>query len=61
MTELDSMVAVGGIALLDGRGHMTLEPFHEVLHVDEVAYLLDEAFRRRAAPQRSGLARLLGH
>jgi hypothetical protein len=39
---------------------MTLEPFHEVLHVDDVAYLLDQAFRRRAAPQRSGLARLLG-
>jgi CheY-like chemotaxis protein len=60
VTELDSLVAVGGIALLDGRGHMTLEPFHEVLHVDGIAYLLDEAFRRRAEPQRSGFARLLG-
>lgn len=60
VTELDSLVVVGGIALQDGHGHLTLEPFHEVLQVDDITYLLDEAFRRRAAPRRSGLARLWG-
>jgi CheY-like chemotaxis protein len=48
VTELDSFVAVGGVAKVDATGQTGLAPLQWLLRTDDVAYLLDEAFRRRA-------------
>lgn len=47
ITELDGFIAVGGVAKAEGIGHTTIEPFQQLLRHDEIAYLLDQAFRRR--------------
>lgn len=53
ITELDGFIAVGGVAKAEGIGHTTIEPFQQLLRRDEIAYMLDKAFSRRA---KSGLA-----
>lgn len=57
--ELESFVAVGGVALLDGRGHSTIGPFQELMRPNEINFLLEEAFQRRGK-KTSVLGRLLG-
>jgi DNA-binding NarL/FixJ family response regulator len=59
VTELEPLIAVGGIAPLENSNDTTFAPFYELLQSDHIKYLLDEAFRRRGA-QRAGPARLLG-
>lgn len=57
--EMESFIAVGGVAMLDGRGQTSLGPFQHLLRSDDIAYLLEEAFQRRAK-RPSALGRLLG-
>jgi hypothetical protein len=66
VTELDGFVAVGGVGLAAAHGRSTAAPFQWLLRPDDVAALLDEAFRRRAptaapapAPSASALLRRL--
>jgi CheY-like chemotaxis protein len=59
VTELEPLIAVGGIAPLENSNDTTFAPFYELLQSDHIKYLLDEAFRRRTN-QRSTLGRLLG-
>ena len=62
VTDLDSFVAVGGVARAEGWGHTTVEPLRALLYAEDITQLLDEAFRRRATPEKKGsaFARLLG-
>ena len=62
VTDLDSFVAVGGVARAEGRGHTAVEPLRALLYPDDITALLDEAFRRRAVVPKegTGFARLLG-
>jgi CheY-like chemotaxis protein len=48
VTELTTFVAVGGMALEDGRQHGVLAPLEWVLGAEEIEAILDEAYRRRA-------------
>lgn len=48
VTELDSFVAVGGVAKVDASGQTGLAPLQWLLRNDDIAFMLDEAFRRRA-------------
>lgn len=48
ISELDSFVAVGGVARTDGFNRTSLSPLQWLLRNDDITYLLDEAFRRRA-------------
>ncbi|HYI17014.1 MAG TPA: response regulator [Thermomicrobiales bacterium] len=60
VTELDSFVAVGGVAKVDASGQTGLAPLQWLLRTDEITYLLDDAFRRRTAtsePRRGSFLR----
>ncbi len=60
VTELDSFVAVGGVVRVDATGQTGFGPLQWLLRTDDIAYLLDEAFRRRAAvaePRRGSFLR----
>ena len=59
VTELEPLIAVGGIAPLEVGDDVTLGPFYELLQSEHIKYLLDEAFRRRTT-QRTAIGRLLG-
>jgi hypothetical protein len=48
ITELDSFVAVGGVARVDATGQTGFGPLQWLLRQDDIAFILDEAFRRRA-------------
>lgn len=63
VTELDAFIAVGGVARIDASGHTTVGPMHWLLYTDDIAFLLDEAYRRRAPGQEakgSTLGRMFG-
>ncbi|MGH2409840.1 MAG: response regulator [Chloroflexota bacterium] len=63
ITELEPLIAVGGIALLDQNGTFMPGPFYELLQIEQIKYILDEAFGRRASQrssQRSAFERLMG-
>lgn len=47
VTELDNFVAIGGMTLGDGSARGALRTFQEVLRGEDVAYLLEQARRRR--------------
>ncbi len=59
ITELEPMVAVGGLSPLNQGEYTGLVPFYELLQADQIKKLLDEAFRRRTV-SRTGLTRLFG-
>lgn len=59
ITEFDRAVAIGGVALLAQGGDYGLGPFQEVLTAEDIGYMLDAAFKRRARPQQGGLGGLL--
>jgi CheY-like chemotaxis protein len=59
VTELDQFVAVGGIGKVDGGAQTSLEPFQRLFRADEIADLLDGAYRRRVGKP-SLFAQLLG-
>jgi CheY-like chemotaxis protein len=62
ITELTSLVAVGGMALEDSREQGMLAPLEWVLGAEEIEAILDEAYRRRTAspaPRGSLMGRLL--
>ena len=48
ITELNSFVAVGGVARVDASNKTALMPLQWLMRSDDITYLLDEAFRRRA-------------
>jgi DNA-binding NarL/FixJ family response regulator len=56
ITELEPLIAVGGVAPLEIGEGTALTPFYELLQSEHIKYLLDEAFRRRTK-QRAGNAR----
>ncbi|MBA2451873.1 MAG: response regulator [Chloroflexia bacterium] len=63
VTELDSFFAVGGVAKVEASGHTAMAPLQWLLYADDITYLLDEAYRRRAqvaAKKPSGIGRILG-
>ncbi|MGI8967534.1 MAG: hypothetical protein ACR2GA_00310 [Chloroflexota bacterium] len=60
ITELDGFVAVNGVAPANGYHETTIQPFQTLLRPDDVAQLLDEAFRRRTPARVSVFARALG-
>lgn len=47
ITELDSMIAVNGVAPVETYHETTMAPFQILLRPDDVVSLLDQAFRRR--------------
>lgn len=51
VSELDSFVAVGGVAKVDGPAQMAVAPFQTLLRADDIAALLDRAFRRRGTAE----------
>ncbi len=53
ITELDSFVAVGGVAKVDASGQTGFAPLQLLLRADDISYILDEAFRRRAPASES--------
>lgn len=59
VSELESFLAVGGVAMIAGRGDTTVGPFQDLMRPDDIAYLLEEAFQRRAKKP-SVFGRLLG-
>jgi CheY-like chemotaxis protein len=59
ITELDSFVAVGGVAKVETTGQTGFGPLQWLLRSDDTVYLLDEAFRRRTQPQESRHSGLL--
>jgi len=58
VTELEGFVAVGGVAMVEASSQTTIGPLQWLMRVDDNAYLLDEAFRRRATPDESKKASL---
>ncbi len=60
ITELDSFVAVGGVAKVDSYGQTGFSPLQWLLRTDDITFMLDEAFRRRAPVPESRLGSLLG-
>jgi CheY-like chemotaxis protein len=63
VAELGTVVPIGGLERSDGYEQTHLPPYQELLHDDDIGYLLDEAYRRRAqqAPtMASRLGRALG-
>lgn len=48
IAELDGLVVVGGHVRAEGYTDTVINPFHEMLRSDDIEFLLDEAFRRRA-------------
>lgn len=48
VTELDSFIAVGGVAKVDASGQTGFAPLQLLLRADDIAFILDEGFRRRA-------------
>jgi CheY-like chemotaxis protein len=64
ISELGDIVAVGGVAKVDGYGQTTIEPLQWLMQPDDIAFMLDEAYRRRATsgtPQKKPVMdRLLG-
>ncbi len=48
VTELDNFVAIGGMTLGDGSERGALQTFQEVLRGEEIAYLIEQARRRRS-------------
>ena len=60
VAELDGLVAVGGVGRLDGAARGEVAPFQDLLRPEDVADLLDEAFRRRAPARTAALASVSG-
>ncbi len=61
VTDLDTFVAVGGVGKAQGPAQPVVMPIRSLLRPDDLAYLLDEAFRRRAVEKRSsGLGSVFG-
>jgi len=61
ITELDAFVVVAGVEQREAFGAHALAPFQQLLRQDDLATLLDAAFRRRVkATTPSRLGRLLG-
>jgi CheY-like chemotaxis protein len=64
VSELGQYVVVGGIGRTDGRTETTLGPFQTLMNPDDVAYILNEAYRRRTgqnnASGKSLFARIRG-
>lgn len=61
VTELGTIVAVGGIERADGYEKSVVVPFQELMRDDDIVYLLDEAYRRRRAAPSPTLATRLGN
>jgi hypothetical protein len=53
VTELEPLIAVGGIAPLDQSGTFTPGPFYELLQSEHIKFILNEAFGRRSSQQAS--------
>lgn len=47
--ELSTSIVVAGLAKMDGTAHATPLPFEWILDADDIAHILDDAFRQRAA------------
>jgi DNA-binding NarL/FixJ family response regulator len=60
VTELDSFVAVGGVAKVDATGQTGFAPLQWLMRADDITYLLNEAFRRRAPVPESKRGAFLG-
>ncbi len=62
ISELDSFVVLGGIAMVDTLAQTSLAPFQAFLKVDDLALLVDSAVRQRAGAKQgaSPLDRWLG-
>ncbi len=62
ISELDSFVILGGIAMVDTHSQTSLAPFQAFMKADDLAMLVDSAVQRRAeTPQGvSQLDRWLG-
>lgn len=62
IAEFDDVVVVGGVGKTEGYEQSQIKPFHLLLMAEDVEFMLNEAFCRRApAPsqnnQQSGLRR----
>jgi DNA-binding NarL/FixJ family response regulator len=57
ISELDEVVAVGGIGRVDETGISRLGPIQWLFRAKEVAALLDQAYRRRGVPQNEEMNR----
>ena len=51
VTELEGFVAVGGVAKVEASEQTNVGPLQWLMRADDIAYLLDEAFRRRVVVQ----------
>lgn len=64
IVELDSFVAVGGVAKIDAAGHTAVAPLQWLLYAEDIIFMLDEAYLRRSTvvtqQKPSGIGRLLG-
>ncbi len=61
VTELDTFIAVNGVGRVDSYHETSIGPFQTLLRPDDIAELIDEAFRRRSdAANPSIFARVLG-
>lgn len=63
IAEFEDIVVVGGVGKSEAYGVSQLQPFHMLLKAEEIEYMLNQAFRRRAPlpPERParGLRRFL--
>lgn len=63
ITELDEFFAIGGVGSMDRHGHAGIGPIQMLLYADDITFILDEAYRRRAPEpevKSSGIGRFLG-
>lgn len=59
LTQLEQFIAVGGIGRVDGGTQTGLAPFQRLWRADDIAELLEAAYRRRASKP-SVFAQLMG-
>lgn len=63
LTDLGSFIAVGGVGANDSYNQVVMAPLQWLMRPDDITFLLDESYRRRAAlaERRPLLNRVLGH
>ena len=61
LTDLGTLVAVGGVIPADGYSNVTMTPLQWLLRADDITFLLDESYRMRSTTSKRGLlGRVLG-
>lgn len=62
LTDLGSFIAVGGVGATDSYNQVVMAPLQWLMRPDDITFLLDESYRRRAAvaDRRPLLNRVLG-